>query len=401
MAELAALHDMKLETSTVANPASKNNKRQRWSLWGKRTDKTSGNALQSSSKPKWPLVYSPDYNISAFGLEKLHSFDSRKYGRTFTFLVEKHKLSSSLDDVWAPTFPTDAEIRSIHSKEYLESLENVTTIQGILEVPVFFVPISILKSRVLQPMLLATGGTVLAGRLARKYGWAINLGGGYHHASYDRGGGFCVYADITLCIKTVLNDYPDEIKRVLYLDVDAHQRGDGNGPARDLGGDARVHIMDIYNKEIYPRDTFAESKLKGHTKLALCIPENPSSTPSTASSSSATETEDTDLSADDRQYLNLLRTNLTRVLDTFKPDFLLYNAGTDSLEGDRLGCMHLSPRCIVLRDELVFKLAYKERGVRIAMLFSGGYQMSNAEVIAESIANLVEKCGLRKVVEEQ
>ncbi|CAI2371448.1 unnamed protein product [Moneuplotes crassus] len=37
---------------------------------------------------KHPIVYSPGYNITAFGLEKLHPFDSRKYGRIYNFLTE-------------------------------------------------------------------------------------------------------------------------------------------------------------------------------------------------------------------------------------------------------------------------------------------------------------------------
>ncbi len=36
-----------------------------------------------------PLVYSPKYNITAFGLERLHPFDSRKYGRIRDWLVRQ------------------------------------------------------------------------------------------------------------------------------------------------------------------------------------------------------------------------------------------------------------------------------------------------------------------------
>ena len=41
----------------------------------------------------------------------------------------------------------------------------------------------------------------MAGRLAVQHGWALNLGGGFHHCSADKGEGFCIYADITLLIK--------------------------------------------------------------------------------------------------------------------------------------------------------------------------------------------------------
>lgn len=48
------------------------------------------------------------------------------------------------------------------------------------------------------------GGTILSSKLAMERGWAINVGGGFHHCSANEGGGFCVYADITLCIQFAL-----------------------------------------------------------------------------------------------------------------------------------------------------------------------------------------------------
>lgn len=49
-------------------------------------------------------------------------------------------------------------------------------------------------------ILLQVGGTILAAKLAKERGWAINVGGGFHHCSGNNGGGFCAYADISLCI---------------------------------------------------------------------------------------------------------------------------------------------------------------------------------------------------------
>ena len=73
-------------------------------------------------------------------------------------------------------------------------------------------------------MLLATEGTILASVAALKLKWAINLSGGYHHASCTGGGWFCVYPDISLAahyLQTRLG-----IERIMIIDLDAHQ---GNG----------------------------------------------------------------------------------------------------------------------------------------------------------------------------
>jgi len=69
------------------------------------------------------------------------------------------------------------------------------------------------------------GGTRLAGKVARKEGVAINLGGGFHHCSKDRGGGFCPYADITLVVYDALQEEND-CKLVMIIDLDAHQVSD-------------------------------------------------------------------------------------------------------------------------------------------------------------------------------
>jgi hypothetical protein len=66
--------------------------------------------------------------------------------------------------------------------------------------PLALLPISLVDRQVLQPMRLHVGGTILAAALAITQGWAINLGGGMHHAHSADGSGWCPYADITLAI---------------------------------------------------------------------------------------------------------------------------------------------------------------------------------------------------------
>lgn len=72
------------------------------------------------------------------------------------------------------------------------------------------------------PFRYQTAGSILAGKLAVKYGWAINLGGGFHHCCAYKGSGFCPYADITLLIKTILIE-ENGINKIMIIDLDAHQ----------------------------------------------------------------------------------------------------------------------------------------------------------------------------------
>lgn len=132
---------------------------------------------------------------------------------------------------------------------YLLCLNYSIYVCKCLEVPLFFLPGSILRWRVLEPMMKATQGSVDAACIALQKGWAINLSGGYHHACTNTGGGFCIYPDITFIVHYMRKWY--SLRRILIIDLDAHQ---GNGYERDLFKDADVHIIDVYNPYIYPGD---------------------------------------------------------------------------------------------------------------------------------------------------
>lgn len=67
--------------------------------------------------------------------------------------------------------------------------------------------------------------------LALSNKWAINLSGGYHHASCNSGGGFCIYPDISLAVHYLQTRY--NIGKVMIIDLDAHQ---GNGHEKDFIG---------------------------------------------------------------------------------------------------------------------------------------------------------------------
>lgn len=77
-------------------------------------------------------------------------------------------------------------------------------------------------------------------------------------------------------------------------------------------------------------------------------------------------------------------------MHSFDPELIVYNAGTDILDGDPLGQLKVSPDGITNRDEKVFSFA-RNRNIPIVMLTSGGYMKSSARVIANSITNLSKK----------
>ena len=175
-------------------------------------------------------------------------------------------------------------------------------------------------------MLRATYGTVLASFMAMARGISINLSGGYHHACGYRGEGFCIYPDITIAIKMVRKFCG--VKKVMIIDLDAHQ---GNGHERDFIDDEDVYIIDCFRPDIFPGDGFAK---KAINKELHVYPMD-----------------------DDDSYLRKISC-IPDCMDEFKPEFVLYNAGTDIMKGDPLSGLNIGEKGVIKRDELVINSAF-------------------------------------------
>ena len=223
---------------------------------------------------------------------------------------------------------SDADLALVHCNEYVTSLQNSATIGILADMDSLGrLPNSFVKKVLLDPVKLATGGTILATELAREYGWSINIAGGYHHAkSRELVRGFCLINDICIAAKKILMKDPEA--KILIVDLDAHQ---GNGHEEIAAEDKRIAIVDFYNADTWPGDYPCQKRinfdypLKAHTK--------------------------------DAEYLNLLKQELPKVIDIVKPTLIIYNAGTDIFEKDPLGMLSISRQGIIERDQFVFKEA--------------------------------------------
>ncbi|XVF35348.1 hypothetical protein REPUB_Repub18cG0137900 [Reevesia pubescens] len=267
-----------------------------------------------------------------------HPFDSSKWGRICQFLISEGYLDKN--SIVEPLEASADDLLVVHTEAYLNSLKNSANVAMIAEVPpVAILPNWLVQMKVLNPFRRQVGGTILAAKLAKEQGWAINVGGGFHHCCSGRGGGFCAYADISLCIHFAFVRL--NISRVMIIDLDAHQ---GNGHEMDFAGDGRVYIMDMYNPEIYPFDMTARNYINQKVEVVT-----------------GTTTD---------EYLKKLDKALQVASGNFAPELIVYNAGTDILDGDPLGRLKISPDGVVQRDEKVFRFAH-QRSIPLVMVTSG------------------------------
>ena len=302
-----------------------------------------------------PLVYHRRYNITAFGLERLHPFDTRKYRRIHDALIARGLRRP--DEFVRPRPVARRDLLKVHTPEYLKSLASARVLADILSVPAARrLPGWLLDWRVLLPMRYAAGGTVLACRLALDRGVAINLGGGFHHASAGRGEGSCVYADSAVAAAVLHEEGP--ARKVLVVDLDAHQ---GNGTASVFRAWPWAMILDIYEDDLYP--SFKE-------------PED-FPVPVSAGMSGI-------------EYLKLVRASVPEALDSVRPDLVIYNAGSDPYVDDPLARLQLTRAELAERDLLVVTLA-RERGIPVAMVLSGGYSRESWRVHADAIVGILTR----------
>uniref|UniRef100_A0A8C2VHJ9 Histone deacetylase 11 n=1 Tax=Chinchilla lanigera TaxID=34839 RepID=A0A8C2VHJ9_CHILA len=128
---------------------------------------------QHVPETRWPIVYSPRYNITFMGLEKLHPFDAGKWGKVISFLKEEKLLSDSM--LVEAREASEDDLLVAHTRRYLNELKWSFAVATITEIPpVIFLPNFLVQRKVLRPLRTQTGGTIMAGKLAVDRGWAIN-----------------------------------------------------------------------------------------------------------------------------------------------------------------------------------------------------------------------------------
>jgi acetoin utilization deacetylase AcuC-like enzyme len=192
----------------------------------------------------------------------------------------------------------------------------------------------------------SVGATLAACAAALAEGVAVNLAGGTHHAHRDRGQGYCVFNDVAIAAASLCRARPQ--LRVAIVDLDVHQ---GDGTAAIHGGAERVFTLSLHGGRNYPA-----RKVDGHLDVGL--------------------PDDTQ----DAAYLEALDDALARMQARFAPSFIVYLAGADPHEGDRLGRLRLTFAGLQARDARLFDLAARLRAP-IAVTMAGGYGHDLADTV--------------------
>ena len=272
-----------------------------------------------------PVVNHKDYEAK---LNDDNKFPIKKFGELAKALI-KNKIVKNFFIPEPCSFET---LNEAHTEDYINKIKNKTLDKN--EIRKIGFP---LVDSVVRRSFVATGGTVLATKLALNYGIACNTAGGSHHATSSAGAGFCVFNDVAVAAKYLTKR--GLANRILIIDLDVHQ---GNGNSEIFKNNNQVFTFSMHTKVNYPAK-------KSISDLDIELKEN----------------------LEDREYIDILKSNL-KYLNGEEFDFVFYIAGVDIHYNDRLGKLKISDNGIFERDELVIDNFFSNK-IPICGVLGGGY----------------------------
>lgn len=199
----------------------------------------------------------------------------------------------------------------------------------------------------------SVGATIAACRAAFDDGVAASLAGGTHHAYADRGEGFCIFNDAAIAAR--LMQAERKARRVAIVDLDVHQ---GNGTASILAHDDSVFTLSLHGEHNYPFR-------KEYSDLDVALPDGTT----------------------DDAYLEALHDALERMFNAFSPQLIIFLAGADPHEGDRLGRLRLSLQGLAARDRMMLDRAHGA-GVPVAITMAGGYGKNIQDTVSVHVQTI-------------
>jgi acetoin utilization protein AcuC len=288
--------------------------------------------------------------LGRYGFPGGHPFGPDRYG-AFLRMFEQRELGSRVT-LLDPPPASDSELQLFHSSAHVEFVQrssghgagaldggDTPNFRGVYEAAAAVVGSS-----------LRAADWVMAGDRRRAF---VPIGG-LHHAARDRAAGFCVFNDCGVVIEALRRNHG--LGCVAYIDIDAHH---GDGVYYAFEDDPAVVIADLHEsgETLYPGTGSADERGRGAaagTKLNVPLPAG----------------------SGDAEFLQAWPRMLEHVA-AFEPQFLILQCGADSVAGDPLANLQLTPAAHARAAGDLCQLADRLGHGRVLGLGGGGYDRGN------------------------
>ncbi|HCE1776097.1 TPA: histone deacetylase [Vibrio parahaemolyticus] len=284
-----------------------------------------------------PLIYHSIY--SRLELPEGHRYPIMKY----QYLYEEVRRDVQAE--WVQFFEPQAlsieAIKRVHDADYVDLLAQGNMPAAKMRRIGF--PWS---EALITRTLTSAAGTLLTAEKALEHGIALHLSGGYHHAHKDFGSGFCLFNDLVIAAKHMLDN--EHVDKILIIDSDVHH---GDGTATLCQEEPDIVTLSFHCDKNFPAR-------KPQSDLDVPLAKG----------------------TDDETFLMTFKEVVEMALNLHRPDMVIYDAGVDIHQDDELGYFDVSTQAIFERDRFLFQLM-KNRGIPVAAVVGGGYRTNHADLV--------------------
>ena len=308
-----------------------------------------------------------DDSLTAYDFGAGHPMSPVRLALTVRLARAMGVLSRPGVEVVAPTLADDSQLTLVHTPELVAAVRaagddpsRVDPAHGLgTDDDPCFPDMHEASARIV-------GGTVDAARAVweGRAAHGVNITGGLHHAMPDRASGFCIYNDVAVAIRTLLDA---GARRVAYVDVDVHH---GDGVQEIFYDDPRVLTISLHEspRTLFPGTGYAEESggpAAGGSAVNLALP------PGT----------------NDAGWLRAFDAVVPPILRAWKPEVLVTQHGCDSHVDDPLAHLALTVDGQRAAQLALHDLAHELCGGRWVATGGGGYAV--VDVVPRSWTHLL------------
>ncbi|MFX1482309.1 MAG: histone deacetylase family protein [Promethearchaeota archaeon] len=285
--------------------------------------------------------------LETFDFGTKHPIKVGRFQMIRDFLSDHEFLDLPNVETITPEYLSDDLLNTIHDRKYLDEVKRISeTGVGAIDIdtPGF--------KGIYENASITSGASVTGVKavVSNRVDHFLSPTGGFHHASYEWGGGFCIFNDVAASVYELKNS---GFKNILIADFDVHH---GNGTQKYFYKDPEVMQISFHEDPewMYPHDGFISDIGDGPGRgfnINMPFP----------------------MDSCDGVYRFAFDEIVPPLVEVFKPDFIIFLPGFDAHYKDRLAHLNLTTDTIRYITNYFHRVSHQFANGRLGVMAGGGY----------------------------
>ena len=285
--------------------------------------------------------------LESFDFGRKHPIQIGRFQMLRDFIEEHGFLDLSNVQIIEPELLSEDLLRKTHSEDYIRKIQEISeTGVGDIDIDTPGFKNIYFHSRIASGASITGVHSVMSGIVDH----FISPTGGFHHATFEKGGGFCIINDVAASV-LALKEYG--LKRILIADFDVHH---GNGTQTYFYDDPGVMQISFHEDPewMFPHDGFIKDIGSGSGRgynINMHFP----------------------MDAGDSVYRYAYDELVPPLIDFYNPEFIIFIPGFDAHYMDRLAHLTITTDLIRYISESIHRSAHHHSDGKMGVLTGGGY----------------------------